>query len=112
MLWQPDPLQSLPLVDGWPFGFLVMNEYCPPWQPSHLRAVTTVWFIVGFVNVPATLWHDEHAAPLVGMCPAGRAPPVAPANVVVDLWQVSHGEAVATWFADLPLAPAAVNEPV
>ena len=52
------------------------------------------------------LWHEAQPEVTAGWTN------VAPRNVVVDLWHVSHGDEVTTCFVDLPLAPEAVNVPL
>jgi hypothetical protein len=79
-------------------GFLVEpNEVVLVWQTSHESAAIGTWLATTplavlpwqLEQVPATtpVWLNA-----------------APANDVVDLWQVSHAAVVAMWVADLPLA--------
>ena len=99
-------------------GTWVVDEYCLAtvkllrWQVAQTVAATTVWFIFAGLKTAGVVWQFEQAALLVGMWPAGSVPPVAPWNVVVEVWQVSQAAVVATCVVDLPLAPPAVNDPL
>jgi hypothetical protein len=95
----------------------------PVWQVEH-RAVTTTWVWFHFDGNQVTApWHVKQFVVPTGMWFIGFAVAplpwqlaqfvaavnvlwsiLAPSQVVVDLWQVSHAAVVATWVNDLPTA--------
>ena len=102
------------------------NAVVPLWQveqlPAALGPVVPVWLIDAGANAVVFLWQVSHCAD-VGMCVVGLPKAVVPlwqleqrpatgglavawlkvavAQLVVELWQVSHCAVVLIWVGDL-----------
>ncbi len=93
------PADTGPVVPAW----LIVdgaNAAKPVWQVSHC-AVVGMWF-VGLPSACVPLWQLAHRPATVGVAAAWLN--VAVAQVVVELWQVSHCAVVATCVAGLVCA--------
>ena len=100
-LWQIAqlPADTGPVVAAWLIA-AGANAAKLVWQVSHC-AVVGMWF-VGLPSAFTLLWQLEHRPATAGVAAAWLK--VAVAQVVVELWQVSHWAVVAMCVAGLVCA--------
>jgi hypothetical protein len=78
------------------------------WQLSHCALVGT--WLVGLPRALVPLWHVEQRPPTAGVAAAWLK--VAVAQVVVELWQLSHWAVVLIWVAGLACAFRVAKPPL
>lgn len=103
-LWQ---LAHCPAVPAW-FMRAGRKAAKPLWQLSHCALVGTC--VVGLPSALTLLWQLEQRPATAGV--ADEWSKIRVAQVVVDLWQVSHWAVVATCVACLTWAFCARNPPL